>query len=57
MLRQNDKRRINSSNLNIRTWKNYMNKFLETEKLIAIKNNAYDKLKTHWEKWFDIFEV
>ena len=49
--------RINSSNLNIRTWKNYMNKFLETEKLIAIKNNAYDKLKTHWEKWLDIFEV
>ena len=34
--------RINSSNLNIQTWKNYMNKFLETEKLIAIKNNAYD---------------
>ena len=27
-----------------------MNKFLETVKLIAIKNNAYDKLKTHWEK-------
>ena len=49
--------RINSSNLNVRTWKNYMNKFLETEKLIAIKNNTYDKLKTHWEKWLDIFEV
>ena len=27
-----------------------MNEFLETEKLIAIKNNAYDKLKTHWGK-------
>ena len=34
-----------------------MNEFLETEKLIAIKNNAYDKMKTHWEKWLDIFEV
>ena len=49
--------RINSSNLNIPAWKNYVNKFLETEKLIAIKNNIYDKLKTHWEKWLEIFEV
>ena len=49
--------RINSSNLNIPAWKNYVNKFLETEKLIAIKNNTYDKLITHWEKWLEIFEV
>ena len=48
---------INSSNLNIPAWKNYVNKFLETEKLIAIKNNTYDKLKTHWVKWLEIFEV
>ena len=48
---------INSSNLNSPAWKNYVNKFLETEKLIAIKNNTYDKLKTHWEKWLEIFEA
>ena len=47
--------RVNSSNLNHLSWKNYVNKFLETEKLIAIKNSTYDKMKTHWENWLNIF--
>ena len=40
---------------NILAWKNYVNKFLETGKLIAIKINTYDKLKTHWEEWLEFF--
>ncbi|MCG7878665.1 MAG: reverse transcriptase domain-containing protein [Candidatus Thiodiazotropha endolucinida] len=48
--------RVNSSNLSLLLWKNYVKKLFETEKLIAIKNSTYDKLKTHWEKWFNIFE-
>ena len=39
--------RVNSSNLNHLSWTNYVNKFLETEKLISIKNSTYDKMKTH----------
>ena len=42
--------RVNSSNLNHLSWKNYVNKFLETEKLIVIKYSTYDKVKTHWKK-------
>lgn len=49
--------RVNSLNPNFLNWKNTVNKFLETEKLIAIKNSMYDKMKTHWEKWFNIFGV
>ena len=49
--------RVNSSNPNFLNWKNTVNKFLETEKLIAIKNSTYDQMKTNWEKWFNIFGV
>ena len=49
--------RISSSNLNHLSWANYVKKILELEKLIAIKNNKYDKMKIHWDKWFTIFNV
>ena len=49
--------RVNSSNPKFLNWKNTVNKFLETEKLIANKNSTYDKMKTHSEKWFNIFGV
>ena len=49
--------RISSSNLNYLSWANYVKKLLELEKLIAIKNNKYDKMKIHWDKWFTIFNV
>ena len=47
--------RVSSSNLNLLSWENYVKKFLELEKLIALKTNKY--YKTHWEKWFDSFNV
>lgn len=49
--------RVSSSNLNLLSWENYVKKFLEVEKLIALKTNKYDKIKIHWEKWFDSFNV
>ena len=49
--------RISSSNLNLLSWANYVKKILELEKPIAIKNNKYDKMKIHWDKWFTIFNV
>lgn len=49
--------RVNSSNPVFVNWKNTVNKFLETEKLIAVKNSTYDKMKIHWGKWFNIFGI
>ena len=51
------KYRVSSSNLNLLSWENYVKKFLELEKLIALKTNKYYKIITHWEKWYYFFNV
>lgn len=42
--------RIGNKQLNLQAWKNEIRQFILIEKLIAIKNNVFDKFSKLWEK-------
>lgn len=48
--------RLNNKSLNIQAWKNEIKHFILIEKLIAIKNDTFEKFTKEWEKWSPIFE-
>lgn len=49
--------RIGNKQLNLHAWKNEIRQYILIEKLIAIKNNVFDKFSKVWQKWVTLFEV
>lgn len=50
------KSRINNTKLYLNIWKREVKCFIETEKMIAIKNSKYDKFYKEWEGWLGLFD-
>lgn len=50
------KSRINNKKLYLNVWKREVKCFIDTEKMIAIKNSKYDKFSKDWEGWLGLFE-
>ena len=49
--------RMTNSNLSLIAWENHVKQFLKEEKTITIKNDRYEKLKKHWDKWLNAFNI
>ena len=50
------KSRIQNKQPNIKIWQNEVKYYLFLEKMIAIKNNTYEKFEKNWNKWIVVFE-
>lgn len=48
--------RTNNKPLNFSVWKNEIKNSLLIEKMIAIKNNRYQKFAENWDGWLKLFE-
>ena len=48
--------RIQNKQPNIKIWQNEVKDYLFLEKMIAIKNNTYEKFEKNWNKWIVVFE-
>lgn len=48
--------RIYNKQLNLKAWKNEVKNFLQIEKMVAIKNDNYEKFAKDWEEWILLFE-
>ena len=48
--------RIQNKQPNIKIWQNEVKDYLFLEKMIAIKNNTYERFEKNWNKWIVVFE-